>query len=70
MCPSGTGAPPTGATAQLPPEKYLLNPFVNRVLVYFLPFQLPAPLSRQGTKHGGYKGVVVQGCGGIGVPGL
>ena len=69
MRPSGTGAPPTGATAQQPPEKYLLSPFVDRVRVVFA-FSAAGPAFKAGHQAWGCKGVVAQGCGDIGVPGL
>ena len=69
MCPNGTGAPRQGQQHNSPRRNTFLVP-LSIFCVLFLPFQLLAPLSRQGTKHGGCKGVVVQGCRGIGVPGL
>ena len=67
--PAARGRPRQGQQHNSPRRNTFLVP-LSIVCVLFLPFQLPAPLSRQGTKHGGCKGVVVQGCRGIGVPGL
>ena len=58
MRPSGTGAPPIGATAQQPPEKYLLGPFVDRVRVVFA-FSAAGPAFKAGCQAWGVKG----GCG-------
>ena len=67
--PAARGRPRQGQQHNSPRRNTFLAP-LSIVCVLFLHFQPPAPLSRQGTKHGGCKGVVVQGCGGIGVPGL
>ena len=58
MCPSGTGAPPTGATAQQPPEKYLLSPFVDIVRAVFA-FSAAGPALKAGHQARGLQG----GCG-------
>ena len=58
MRPNGKGAPPTGATAQQPPEKYLLGPFVDRVRVVFV-FLAPGPALKAGHQAWGLQG----GCG-------
>ena len=50
MRPNGTGAPPTGAIAQQPPEKYLLGPFVDRVRVVFA-FSAAGPAFKAGHLH-------------------
>ena len=63
------GRPRQGQQHNSPRRNTFLVP-LSIVCVLFLPLQPPAPLSRQGAKHGGCKGFVVQGCGGIGVPGL
>ena len=76
--PRGRGFPYASAAREHPrqgqhynsPRRKTFSAPLSIVCVSFLPFQLPAPLSRQGTKHGGCKGVVAQGCGDIGVPGL
>ena len=67
--PAARGRPRQGQQHNSPQRNTFLAP-LSIACVLFLPFQPPAPLSRQGTKHGGCKGVVVQGCGGIGVSGL
>ena len=63
MRPSGTGAPPTGATAQQPPEKYLLSAFVDRLRVVFA-FSAAGPAFKAG--HQAWR---VQGGCGTGVRG-
>ena len=55
---SGTGAPPTRATAQQPPEKYLLGHFVDRVRVVFA-FSAAGPAFKAGYQAWGVQG----GCG-------
>ena len=55
MRPSGMEAPPTVATAQQPPEKYLLSPFVDRVRVVFA-FSAAGPAFKAGYQAWGVQG--------------
>ena len=69
MRPNDTGAPPTGATAQQPQEKYLLGPFVDRVPFVFA-FSAASPAFKAGHQAWGEQGCRGAGLQGIWVPGL
>ena len=55
MRPRGTGAPPIGVESQEPPEKYLLDPFVDRVRVVFA-FSAAGPAFKAGHQAWGVQG--------------
>ena len=67
--PAARGHPQQGQQHNSPRRNTFLVP-LSIVCVLFLPFQLRAPLSRQGSKHGGCKRVVAHGCRDIGAPRL